>query len=131
MSNVVCRTSAGADTGLWLPGIVTTGLELWSGEECARSYFRQRMWGTMSMIQIIMLNTRCWLRHMSLSQETGLDPPGIKVRAAEGFEAADYVVGGYWVWSKLIENLADIGYDPSNMHMAAYDWRLPAQVCVF
>ena len=27
------------------------------------------------------------------------------------------------VWSKLIENLADIGYDPSTMHMAAYDWR--------
>ena len=50
------------------------------------------------------------------------------MRAAEGFEAADYVVGGYWVWSKMIENLADIGYDPSNMHMAAYDWRLPAQV---
>lgn len=22
------------------------------------------------------------------------------------------MVGGYWVWSKLIENLADIGYDP-------------------
>ena len=28
-----------------LPGIVTTGLELWSGEDCAKGYFRQRMWG--------------------------------------------------------------------------------------
>jgi hypothetical protein len=26
-----------------IPGIVTSGLELWSGEECAKSYFRQRM----------------------------------------------------------------------------------------
>jgi len=65
---------------------------------------------------------------MSLSPETGLDPPDIKVRSAQGFEAADYVVGGYYVWSKVIENLADIGYDPSSMHMAAYDWRLPAQL---
>ena len=111
-----------------VPGIVTTGLELWRGDECAKSYFRQRLWGTMSMIQSIMLNTRCWLKHMSLSPETGLDPPGIKVRAAQGFEAADYVVGGYWVWSKMIENLADVGYDPLSMHMAAYDWRLPAQL---
>ena len=28
----------------------------------------------------------------------------------QGFESADYLVGGYWVWGKLIENLADIGY---------------------
>ena len=40
---------------------------------------------------------------------------------AQGFEAADYVLGGYWVWGRLIENLADVGYDPSTMHMA----RLP------
>jgi len=65
---------------------------------------------------------------MSLSPETGLDPPDIKVRSTQGFEAADYVVGGYYVWSKIIENLADIGYDPSSMYMAAYDWRLPAQL---
>ena len=42
-----------------VPGIVTTGLELWAGEECARGYFRQRLWGTMSMVQKIMINTRC------------------------------------------------------------------------
>jgi len=53
-------------------GMVRTGLELWSGKECAKSYFRQRMWGTMSMLQIIMLNTRCWLQHMSLSQASRL-----------------------------------------------------------
>jgi len=107
-----------------VPGIVTTGLELWEGEPCAKSYFRQRMWGTMTMIQNIMLNTKCWLRHMALNATTGGDPPNIKLRAAQGFEAADYVLGGYWVWGRLIENLADVGYDPSTMHMAAYDWRL-------
>jgi hypothetical protein len=33
----------------------------------------------------------------------------------QGFEAADFVLGGYWVWGKLIENLADIGYVPEFM----------------
>ncbi|KAJ1621720.1 Lecithin:cholesterol acyltransferase-domain-containing protein [Pavlovales sp. CCMP2436] len=29
------------------------------------------------------------------------------------------------VWAVLIENLADLGYSPSNMWVGAYDWRLP------
>jgi phospholipid:diacylglycerol acyltransferase len=41
-----------------------------------------------------------------------------------GVEAADYFVTGYWVWAKIIENLATIGYDTNNMHFASYDWRL-------
>lgn len=49
----------------------------------------------------------------------------IKLRAAAGLGAADYFLGDYWVWGKMIENLADIGYDPQSMYMAAYDWRLP------
>jgi phospholipid:diacylglycerol acyltransferase len=28
------------------------------------------------------------------------------------------------VFSKLIENLADVGYDGSTMSMMSYDWRL-------
>jgi len=32
---------------------------------------------------------------MSLNATTAADPDGIKVRAATGFEAADYLVGGY------------------------------------
>ena len=59
-----------------------------------------------------------------LNLTTGLDPTGVKLRPAHGLGAADYLVGGYWVWGKIIANLADVGYDPSNMHMAAYDWRL-------
>ena len=38
------------------------------------------------------------------------------------------MIGGFWVWAKMIENLADIGYDASSMHMASYDWRLAFQV---
>ena len=29
-----------------------------------------------------------------------------------------------WVWSRIIENLADVGYDGSRMTMMSYDWRL-------
>lgn len=28
------------------------------------------------------------------------------------------------MWSKIIENLAVVGYDPNNLFLAAYDWRL-------
>lgn len=41
-----------------------------------------------------------------------------------GLDAADYFISGYWVWGKIIENLAAVGYDNNNMHLAAYDWRL-------
>lgn len=30
-----------------------------------------------------------WKKHIILDKETGLDPPGIKLRAAQGFDAAD------------------------------------------
>ncbi|KAI9319796.1 Lecithin:cholesterol/phospholipid:diacylglycerol acyltransferase [Dichotomocladium elegans] len=30
----------------------------------------------------------------------------------------------YWVWARIIENLAAIGYDTNNMYLASYDWRL-------
>lgn len=53
-----------------------------------------------------------------------MDPENIRLRSAQGFEAADYVMSTYWVWEKIIENLADVGYDSSNMLMMPYDWRL-------
>jgi hypothetical protein len=28
-----------------MPGVVTGGLELWEGQECAEDLFRQRVWG--------------------------------------------------------------------------------------
>jgi hypothetical protein len=35
---------------------------------------------------------------MLLDPITGLDPPGVKVRAAEGIEAASSFIQGYWLW---------------------------------
>lgn len=35
--------------------------------------------------------------------EEWTDPPGIKLRPAQGLVAADYLVADYWVWAKVIE----------------------------
>ena len=107
-----------------IPGFVTSGLELWEGEECAKKYFRQRLWGALGTARSFFTETECWRRHLSLDPSTGMDPEGIRVRAAQGFEAADYFMTAYWVWNKMIENLAALGYDGSNMSMESYDWRL-------
>jgi phospholipid:diacylglycerol acyltransferase len=76
------------------------------------------------MIQNFLADRNCWLQHLKLNATTGLDPEGVKLRAASGFEAADYLIGSYWVWARLITNLADVGYDSSSMFMFSYDWRL-------
>jgi len=114
-----------------IPGIITTGLEVWDGEECMRAGFRQRIWGSATMLQTIMRDSECWVRHLSLNSTTGLDPlqsphfnRTIRVRPAQGFESADFFFGGYWLWGPMIEALADIGYDVNSMHMASFDWRL-------
>lgn len=112
---------------LLVPGLVSSGLEVWRARECLggpNAYFRQRLWGTTTMLRAAMRNTSCWMEHMALDPETGLDPPNVKLRAASGFEAADYIMPGYWVWAKLLENLAAVGYDGNTMTMFAYDWRL-------
>ena len=57
-------------------------------------------------------------------RENGVGPPGIKLRAAQGFDATDFFITGYWIWNKIFENLASLGYDPTNSFTAAYDWRL-------
>ncbi|XP_010541303.1 PREDICTED: putative phospholipid:diacylglycerol acyltransferase 2 isoform X1 [Tarenaya hassleriana] len=105
-----------------VPGIVTGGLELWEGRPCSEGLFRKRLWG--GWFTEILRRPLCWLEHLSLDGETGLDPPGIRVRAVPGLVAADYFAPGYFVWAVLIENLAKIGYEGKNLHMAAYDWRL-------
>ncbi|XAR59686.1 Diacylglycerol O-acyltransferase [Bertholletia excelsa] len=108
-----------------VPGIVTGGLELWEGKPCSDGLFRKRLWGG-SFTEIIK-RPLCWLEHLSLDNETGLDPPGIRVRAVPGLVAADYLAPGYFVWAVLIQNLAQIGYEEKNMYMAAFDWRLSFQ----
>jgi len=110
---------------LFVPGIISCGLEFWRPGECFGSdYFRARVWGGLSMARAVVTNVSCWLDHMSLDPETGLDSAGHEVRAAEGFAGADYFVPGYWLWAKVLENFAAVGYDRSSMHVACYDWRL-------
>ncbi|KAH0667015.1 hypothetical protein KY285_028221 [Solanum tuberosum] len=108
-----------------VPGIVTGGLELWEGKPCSKGLFRKRLWG--GSFAELFKRPLCWLEHLSLDNETGLDPPGIRVRAVTGLVAADYFAPGYFVWANLIENLAKIGYEQKNMYMASYDWRLSFQ----
>ena len=107
-----------------VPGIISTGLELWKGEPCSKDYFRQRLWGTLNMFRLLVTDKKCWIKHLSLDAQTGLDPEGIKIRAALGLEAADFLLPGFWVWGKMIENLAQVGYDSNNLYLAAFDWRL-------
>lgn len=109
---------------LLIPGITSTGLELWEGHECAQSYFRQRLWGTLTMMRVMVLDSVCWLQHLKLNATTGSDPAHIKLRPAQGLEAADFILPGFWVWGRMIENFAELGYDHNNLVMAAYDWRL-------
>ncbi|MCJ1450675.1 hypothetical protein MMC28_001008 [Mycoblastus sanguinarius] len=109
---------------IMIPGVISTGLESWGTEEASRQYFRKRLWGSWSMMRALVLDKASWKRHIMLDKITGLDPPGVKLRAAQGFDAADFFITGYWIWSKILENLATLGYDPTNAFTAAYDWRL-------
>ncbi|KAH8096763.1 Lecithin:cholesterol acyltransferase-domain-containing protein [Cristinia sonorae] len=107
-----------------VPGIISTGLESWSTSPEYRTFFRQKVWGGFPMISQVTFNREKWMASVMLDPETGLDPPGVKVRAAEGIDAASSFIQGYWLWSKIIENLAVVNYDTNNLHLAPYDWRL-------
>lgn len=111
-----------------VPGVISTGIESWSindeGDCPSTPHFRKRLWGSFYMLKTMVLDKACWLKHIKLDPETGLDPPNIKLRASMGFDAADFFVAGYWIWNKILQNLAVIGYGPNNMISAAYDWRL-------
>lgn len=73
------------------------GTQVWEGEECASSLFRSRLWGTFTMLSTMIMKPDCWVKHMALDPETGLDPPGIRIRPAQGLEAADNFLGA-WFW---------------------------------
>ncbi len=110
-----------------VPGVISTGLESWGTSNLSLPYFRKRLWGSWSMMRALVLDKDTWKAHVMLDKTTGLDPPGIKLRAAQGFDATDFFITGYWIWNKIIENLASLGYDPVNSYTAAYDWRLAYQ----
>lgn len=109
---------------IMIPGVISTGLESWGTANISRPYFRKRLWGSWSMMRALVLDKDVWKRHIMLDKQTGLDPPDIKLRAAQGFDATDFFITGYWIWNKIFENLASVGYDPTNSFTAAYDWRL-------
>jgi len=109
---------------VFIPGITSTGLEVWQGHECLRSHFRERIWGGTLMLRKLLLHNSCWIQHMLLNETTGLDPQGVRLRPAMGIGAADVLMGAYSLWGTLVRSLADLGYDSNSIHMAAYDWRL-------
>ncbi len=109
---------------IMIPGVTSVGLELWEGRRCAKGLFRQRLWGTLTMLKTVLMDKVCWMDHLRVNPLTGADPPGIRIRPAQGLEAADFLLPGFWVWAKIIAGLAEVGYDHTNLHMAAYDWRL-------
>ncbi|KAI0633488.1 LACT-domain-containing protein [Trametes polyzona] len=111
-------------TSFYLPHKVTQGLESWSTSPDYRAFFRKKVWGGFSMISQVTFNRDKWIAALMLDPVTGLDPPGAKVRAAEGIDAASSFIQGYWLWSKIVENLAVVNYDTNNLHLAPYDWRL-------
>ena len=53
-----------------IPGIISTGLELWQGTECAQGKFRHRFWTSMQMVDNIGRDHQCWLKHLSLNLST-------------------------------------------------------------
>ncbi|MBA0846023.1 hypothetical protein Goarm_022589 [Gossypium armourianum] len=108
-----------------VPGVVTGGLELWEGRHCAEGLLGKRLWG--GSFGEFYKRPLCWLEHISLDNDTGFDPPGIRVRPVTGLVAADYFATGYFVWAVVIANLAHIGYEEKSLYMAAYDWRLSFQ----
>ncbi|KAH9385678.1 phospholipid:diacylglycerol acyltransferase [Nematocida major] len=107
-----------------IPGIANTSLELWKTKKENNSFFRKKIWGSHSTITFMLHNRSEWLESMKLNTETGLDPIGIKVRACAGLESSDFSIPGMWFWWKIVENLSHIGYDPADVHFAAFDWRL-------
>ncbi|CAF1626719.1 unnamed protein product, partial [Didymodactylos carnosus] len=111
-----------------VPGIISTALEMWNGKKCTKGRFRQRFWTSIQMVTTFGSDHLCWLEHLSLNITNWEDPIAIKLRPVLGMSAADYVFPGYWLWSKVLENLADLGYDTANLLSLGYDWRLPPQM---
>lgn len=57
------------------------------------------------MFSLVAFNRDKWMNGIMLDPITGLDPPGAKVRAAEGIEAASSFIQGYWLWYAIQNKL--------------------------
>lgn len=58
------------------------------------------------MISQVTFNRDKWIAALMLDPVTGLDPPGVKVRAAEGIDAASSFIQGFWLWWVAARRLA-------------------------
>lgn len=63
------------------------------------------MWGGFNMLSQVTFNREKWIAAMMLDPVTGLDPPGAKIRAAEGIDAASSFIQGYWIWCVCVDLL--------------------------
>lgn len=112
-----------------VPGFVTSGLELWRYLPCfdsnITSLFRQRIFNPQMLLNLVR-DPECYMAHVALNRTDASDPHGVALRTDEGFSTVDYLVGNFWVWAKMMVNFADVGYLPSDMYVAPYDWRLSA-----
>lgn len=61
------------------------------------------------MLSQVTFNKEKWIQAMMLDPVTGLDPPGVKIRAAEGIDAASSFIQGYWIW---LSDFLPSGLDP-------------------
>ena len=50
------------------------------------------------MLSQVTFNKEKWISAMMLDHVTGLDPPDVKMRAAEGIDAASSLLERYWIW---------------------------------
>lgn len=71
------------------------------------------------MFTQVLLNREKWLTALMLDPETGLDPPGIKLRAAEGVDgASSFLYGEFQCHScredvRFMRSIKGIGYGNS------------------
>ncbi|CAE6486931.1 unnamed protein product [Rhizoctonia solani] len=106
-----------------IPGIVSTGLESWTTSPEYRSYFRKRLWGTTTMVRAVVTDRDRWIAALMLDPDTGLDPPGVKVRAAQGLDAASTFLPGKDFTISLESCFLTLWYKMQVIGFA-YDWRL-------
>eukprot|EP01084_Bolivina_argentea_P319853 554830_1 len=127
---------------IMIPGLTSTPLKLWTSQKqkltndeieyfykTCNSYtqrtLRQRIWGSAQCAVELARDTNCWLLSMMINETTGLDSSFVKVRPVEGgVSTIDFLFPLIWIFDKIINNLAQIGYDSNLIYVATYDWRL-------
>ena len=113
-----------------VPGLLSSKLESWSVvkntcEKYPGEFFRASIYSKISGVAKWIFSGPCVLDIADLDPEEGRDSPkGYKVRPGAGFQSIDYFAGTSPIFAKIIGNLGAIGYDPGNMAVVSYDWRL-------